>query len=829
MNKVLYSFFLFCYGTVWAVAQSKSPAQFLEYPLGSRFTTHDQVTGYFKYIAATSTKIKLIPYGKSYEGKELMVAVVSSKDNLRRLESIRQNNLALTTGRPAKRATHIENQPAMLWLSYNVHGNEASSTETAMKMLYTLTESADPKIQSWLSNTVVIIDPCLNPDGRERYISHYNAIAGAVPNPDPDSREHFEPWPGGRSNHYYFDLNRDWAWQSQIESQQRVALYQQWMPQVHIDFHEQNYNEPYYFAPAAEPVHQDISAWQRQFQVLTGRNNARHFDEQGWQYFTRERFDLLYPAYGDTYALYNGAVGMTYEQGGIRAGLAVVTAEGDTLTLKDRIDHHFTTGMSTLETVSEYAGQLVSEFRKYFEKAQKDPSGAYKSYVVRTDNLAKTRKLEALLKRNQIEYAYGTDRKLSGFNFETQKTEVFQGARNDLIVNLQQPRAVLVNVLMEPQTAVTDSNTYDITAWSLPYAFGMEAYAVKDLVKGQYPYPEEKTEPVAAIPHPYAWILPWKSLEDAMVLIALQKANIKVRVAEQRFATGGKNYEVGTLLIYRAENERIIKNLSKLLADISLRSKKIFIPIASGYVDSGKDFGSSVYPTLSIPKVAIVSGSETEAQSLGEVWHFFEQELRYPLSLIDVSRLENLDIRKTTVLIVPNGNYKMGLSQKVEAWINNGGKIILLEDAISSLAGKKPFDIRVKEVPKTVTSVAQKSYASRNSENHDESIPGAIFKVDIDPSNPLTLGLGKLYYTLKTDDKIYEPLEDGWNAGMLRPNSFVAGLAGKNVKSRLNEGMLYGVQSAGKGKIIYLGTNVLFRSFWENGKQIMANAVFMVN
>ncbi|RYG00031.1 MAG: zinc carboxypeptidase, partial [Chitinophagaceae bacterium] len=367
---------------------------------------------------------------------------------------------------------------------------------------------------------------------------------------------HSEPWPGGRPNHYYFDLNRDWAWQTQVETQQRMVAYHKWMPQVHVDFHEQSYNEPYYFAPAAEPVHQDITAWQREFQVIVGKNNAKYFDENGWQYFTKERFDLLYPSYGDTYPLYNGAIGMTYEQGGIRAGLAVITNDGDTLTLKDRIDHHFTTSMATIESVSGSAGKLVNEFKKYFEQLSANPPGNYRSYVVKGSNTAKLHKLGELLTKNNIKFAFGADRTLSGYNFETQKTESFKVDRNDMIINLQQPKAVLASVLFEPQTVVTDSNTYDITAWALPYAYGLNAYAVKEALSGAFTFIEEKKETVPTIAKPYAWVLPWKSVADAQVLVALQKQKVKVRIAEEAFTIGGKVYQVGSLLIYRTENEK---------------------------------------------------------------------------------------------------------------------------------------------------------------------------------------------------------------------------------------------------------------------------------
>ncbi|KQB99221.1 M14 metallopeptidase family protein [Pedobacter sp. Hv1] len=809
-------------------AQTPSPDEFLGYPLGSHFTPHQKVVDYFKKVAATNKNIQLQTYGKTYEGRELLLAVVSDASNMAQLEQIRKYNVGLSN--VDKSASKAAKQPAIVWLSYNVHGNEANSTETAMRVLYTLSEAKDSNTREWLKNTIVIIDPCLNPDGRERYVSNFNMVSGKVPNPDPTAREHSEPWPGGRPNHYYYDLNRDWAWQTQVETQQRLVAYHQWMPQVHVDFHEQSYNEPYYFAPAAEPVHQDITPWQREFQVVVGKNNAKYFDENGWQYFTKERFDLLYPSYGDTYPLYNGAVGMTYEQGGIRAGLAVVTADGDTLTLKDRIDHHFTTSMSTIETVSANAEKLVSEFKKYFEQSLSNPPGIYKTYIVKAQNIQRLRKMADLLKRNHIAFAFGGDRTLNGYNYETQKVENFKVERNDLIVNLQQSHSVMANVLFEPQTVVTDSNTYDITAWALPYAYGLNAYAVKEFITGSNNFIEEKKESIPNISKPYAWVIPWNTIDDAQTVVSLQKQKVKIRIADEAFTIGGKAYRAGSLLVYRTENEKINKDLSKLLTDIAKDHNVAFYPIASGYVEKGKDFGSSVYRLLSAPKIAVVSGQEVSSQGVGEVWHFLEQELNYPITMISVQSAAYLDINKINVLILPDGSYNEKLGEQLSGWISAGGKVILMEDAIGAVIGKRPFDIKKKEYPKKdEKETNERRYSEKDKDDLQNSIPGAIYKVSIDQSHPLALGLGKYYYTLKTDEKIYEPLENGWNVGVLKANSYMAGVAGDKVKKKLAAGLLYGVQQSGRGTIVYLGTDVLFRSFWENGKQLFTNALFLVN
>ncbi len=826
--KKLLSLYTLLVITLAANAQTPSPDEFLGYPLGSRFTPHQKVVDYFKKVASTTKNIQLQVYGKTYEGRELLLAVVSDEANMSRLEQIRSNNLNLATG--DKNVVRAAKQPAILWLSYNVHGNEANSTETSMRVLYTLAKADDEQAKQWLKNTVVIIDPCLNPDGRERYVSYFNSVTGKVPNPDPTSREHSEPWPGGRPNHYYYDLNRDWAWQTQVETQQRLVVYHKWLPQVHVDFHEQSYNEPYYFAPAAEPVHQDITPWQREFQVTVGKNNAKYFDENGWQYFTKERFDLLYPSYGDTYPLYNGAIGMTYEQGGIRAGLAVITSDGDTLTLKDRIDHHFTTSMATLETVATHADKLLSEFKKYFDQSMANPPGIYKSYIVKGQNISRLRKLADLLKRNQINFSFGGDRSLSGYNYETQKVENFKIERNDLIVNLQQPHAVMANVLFEPQTLVTDSNTYDITAWALPYAYGLNAYGIKEAVSGNFTFIDEKNERIPVIQKPYAWALQWSSVNDAQTLIALQRKKVKIRMADEGFTIGGKVYGAGTLLVYRTENEKVNKDLAAILTGVAKDYNTSFYPISSGYVEKGKDFGSSVYRLLTAPKIAVVTGQEVSSTAVGEIWHFFEQELNYPITMIGAQNVSSLDINKINTLILPDGNYGEKLGDQLSTWIGAGGKILLFEDAITSIVGKRPFDIKKKEYPKKDDKVTvQRKYSEKDKDDLENAIPGAIYRVNLDHSHPLAMGLGKFYYTLKTDEKIYEPLENGWNVGTLKENSYVAGIAGDKVKKKLASGMLFGVQQSGRGAIVYLGTDVLFRSFWENGKQLFTNALFLVN
>jgi hypothetical protein len=500
--------------------QLQSPSDFLGYDLGSYFSRHHQVVDYFKQLEENASgSMKLEQYGETSERRELMLAYISTPENLKNLEQIRS---AHESG---------ENETvSIVWLSYNVHGNESSGTEASMLTAYELiTEHQD-----WLKNVIVIIDPCINPDGRDRYVNWYNQKKNAVNTTNRNSEEHDEAWPSGRFNHYLFDLNRDWVWLTQVESAQRIAVYNDWLPHVHVDFHEQYFNNPYYFAPAAVPMHESITDWQKEFQFDLGRNHAKYFDENGWLYFTREVFDLLYPSYGDTYPTFNGAIGMTYEQGGHgAAGLGIINDEGDVLHLQDRIAHHHTTGISTVEFSVMNKDKLISEFQSFYQ----DADFKYKSYVLSGDQ-EKMNPLIDLLKKHEIEYKIGNGAAVKGYNYATGESDKTTATESHIIVSSNQKKGTLVNVLFEPETALEDSLTYDITAWSLPFVFGLDCIASEKEVSGIDPEPSAPVN--GEVESAYGYLIPWNSMSDAKVLADLVQNGIRVRYAEETFTFGEK-------------------------------------------------------------------------------------------------------------------------------------------------------------------------------------------------------------------------------------------------------------------------------------------------
>ncbi len=835
MRKNYFLLFILLCATVFTQAQNlKSPDEFLGYSLGSKYTPHYKIVNYFNYVAATMiNQVKLEQYGETNEGRPLLLAYLASGENFLKLEDIRKNNLRLAgvlTDKPGD-----VNAPGIVWLSYNVHGNETSSSEAAMKVLYEILNPANTATKEYLKNTVVIIDPCINPDGRDRYVNWQTQMVGKTANPNPDAREHIEPWPGGRTNHYNFDLNRDWAWQTQIETQQRLKKYNMWMPQVHSDYHEQGYNNPYYFAPAAEPYHESITSFQRAFQIELGKNHAKYFDANGWLYFTKEVFDLFYPSYGDTYPIYNGSIGMTFEQGGGgRASSAVIMNNGDTLTLKDRLTHHFTTSISTLEMASKNNGRLMAAYKQFFDNTLTNGAGDYKTFVVTDVSTNKINGLKKLLDGNGIQYSYSTGAALKGFNYFTQKEESFTTA-GSMVISTYQPKGVLAKVLFEPKTKLTDSATYDITAWALPYVFGLQSYAVKEKIAGDSKTSKAIT-PTVLPATSYGYLIKYQSFEDAKLLAAIINAGIKVRFAERDFSIGSNKFLKGTLIVLKKGNEDKLAALEKATAEFNAA----VTPVESGLMETGADFGSSRVSFIKKPIVALLTGKGVNSNSAGEVWHLFEQQLNYPITLINAENIENVSWKNIDVLIIPGGRYKF-LTDKdggadLKTWVRQGGKIIAMDDAVAQMATcdwgiklkKDPEDKDKKEDSKPVYSDLKK-YGESEHDGLRSNIAGAIYKIDLDGSHPLAFGMGDNYFALKMDDNLYEFLKDGWNVGVIKKDNYVAGFVGSNLKSKVKDAMLIGEQSLGRGSLVFLSDDPIFRNFWESGKLLLANAVFLVN
>ncbi|WP_425636616.1 M14 family metallopeptidase [Algoriphagus yeomjeoni] len=841
MRKLILLTFLAFLITYSSWAQIQTPEQFLGYKPGDRFTPHHRMVDYFEHVAANNPNVKLIQYGETNEKRPLIVAILSSSDNMSNLEQIRTDNL--------KRTGMMEGDPStsvpINWMSFNVHGNESVGMEAAISSFYTLANPENAKSQEWLENQVIIIDPCINPDGRDRYSNWYNQKMNTTLQPDLQSVEHNEPWPGGRANHYLFDLNRDWAWQVQVESQARMKLYNQWMPQLHLDFHEQGINNPFYMAPAAEPLHEQLTEWQHEFQDTFGRNTAKYFDEVGRFYFTKERFDLLYPSYGDSYPMFNGAIGMTIEQGGGgQAGVGGFDAVGDTVTLSYRIQGHYTAAMSAAEVTSKNAEKLLTEFKKFFDENSSSPRGQYKSFVIKGEsNPAQIAKLLELLDKNKIVYGKAEEKSgLKGFSYTSGKSESFSTSKEDIIINAYQPKSVLTQVFFEPNPTLHDSITYDITSWAMPYAYGLEAYALETRVNAAGAYEKPSFSENVAGKTPVAYIASWEGTRDAAFLSALLKADIRVKYNEFPFEVEGKSFPAGSLMITKGGNE-YLPNFDQKVVEIANKFGVTLATTMSGYVDKGKDFGSPNIRVIQAPKVALVGGEGTNSLNYGALWHFFEKDLNYPLVNLELEDMGRYDLNKYTVLIMPSmrgGGLSKSAEENVMQWVRGGGKIIAIDGALNLFADKEGFDLKTfdsddekKAAKKKLDSLAKEERLTPYQEGERVAISGgaagAIYQVTMDETHPLGYGTGGKYYTLKNNSSRFTYLSNGVNAGIIANNdAYRTGYIGFKIKSSMGESLAIGVENVGRGEIVYFVDDPIFRGFWESGKLVLSNAIFMV-
>ncbi len=811
----------------------QSPDEFLNYPLGSRFTPHHQLVEYFRQVTDVSDKVNLVEYGSTYELRPLIAAIVSSPENLNNLEAIRTNNLRRT----GMLEGNISGKDiAIVHLSYSIHGNEAAGSETSMAVIHALAKGGKD-IDAWLSNTVVIIDPSLNPDGYSRYTNWNNQVSAKTNDPWSDTREHHEPWPGGRVNHYYFDLNRDWAWLTQKETRDRIKFYLQWMPHIHADLHEMSTSSSYYFAPAAQPYHPYLSGWQAAFQTEIGKNHATYFDKEGWRYFTKEEFDLFYPSYGDTYPMLSGAIGLTYEQGGSgRAGRAYLQANGDTLSLTDRIEHHYTTSLSTIEIASKNAGMLVREFEKYYRTSSDKSDAKTRSYVIsQTNNAGRIADLVQLLDGQQIKYAFAAE---DGNIIKAQAFDpsdagdagtTYKIRKGDLIIPSAQPRSILLHVLFEKEATLADSLTYDITAWSIPMAYGLNTLITNEEINISTTHDQVKNN-LSASARPYAYALTWGSVPASNFLASLQTHGIIARYALNEFKVNGVQYPRGTVLCMRADNLRH-PDFDNTISTLANQTIVPVTAITTGFVEVGKDLGSDYYPLVRTPQVLTVAGEGVSSQNIGQLWHFFEEELNYPIHIIDHTDLSSVNLSSYNVILLPEGYYILEkvLLDKLKSWARDGGQIVVFGSALNKFSGNG-FAITSKngmkdEIPKEDLAHPE-SYDSPTRKSITDDIAGAVFRTKLDPTHPLAFGLGDIYYTLKTGSAAYQWLPANGNGIFLDEKPVYYGFTGKKAYQKISKTLVAGREAIGSGGIVYFVDNPMFRSFWNSGKVLFSNALF---
>ena len=845
-----------------------TPKQVIGYELGDKYTSHGKIEKYiFALQGAAPERVKVFPYGETYEGRTLYIVVISSKENLNRLEEIRGNIQKLSDPRiisMLEAEKIIKTSPAIAWLSYGVHGNEASSPEAALDVMYQLISRDDEEIKSLLQNVVVVIDPLLNPDGHERYVNFQITRTGIKPVDDRAAAEHSEDWPSGRSNHYYFDLNRDWAWLTQKETQARIKVYQEWKPQVHADYHEMGYNSSYFFFPPFKPVNKNIPKNTVEWAEIYGKANAAAFDAKGWSYWSGEVFDLFYPGFGDSWPSLNGAIGMTYEQAG-QVGVRVKRNDETILTLKDRIAHHAATSIATIKATSDNREKRLRDFHQFFKDAiEEGGNGSVKAYIVDpTKDPAKAAKMITLLQNQGVEVSRAqNDFSLDGLStYFQKKTNSKKFPSGSYIINLNQPAKHLIMTLMEEEPAMSDTFFYDISTWALPIAYGVETYWTGK----QFSVTAEKIQSVVppngsiiGSKANYAYVCKWNSNDAIKALIWLLQNDYKVHVAMKEFTVGDQKFGRGSIIIPVSGNQ---KDIHERMQELAQKYNINIYPAQSGYTEQGINLGSDRAVRLKKPKIIVATNTPVSSESFGAIWAMFDNQYGIDFIPMKLDRLRSIDLHDYTAIILPDdwGNgygYKSQLDssavQKIKTWIAGGGTFIGIEGGAAFASGSigKIASVKIKEKKKGDEKKDEKKDDKKDGKKEEklseeelekrmtveererkqrlENIPGTMMRVKLDNSHPLGFGYDSIITVLKTGNTIYELSSNGYNVGIYTKSPRLSGYMSKENEKMSEETPFLVHEQLGAGNVILFADDPNFRLFWENLNRLFLNSVLLM-
>jgi len=838
-----------------------SPAAHLGYPLGERFTHWPEIRGYLAALDAASDRVALWDYGESYLGRPLTLLAISSPANVARLAELRDGRRRFTDPSALsadQRRRLADEEPAVVWLGYGVHGNESASAEAAMAAAYVLAAATGGGWRERLDDVVVLIDPLSNPDGRERYVAGFEQRLGRRPDPDPAAREHTEPWPGGRYNHYLVDLNRDWSWASQRETRHRLAEFAVWQPQVYVDLHEMSYEATYFFPPSAQPVNPEIDSRTVRWLEVFGRGNAAAFDRLGWLYYKAESFDLFYPGYADTYASFQGAVGMTYEVGGGgRGGLAVRRADGSTVTLADRLARHLVASLATVETAARHRRQLLADHlaarldqatragaATYLWPADHPESAALASLLARHGVVVRRLEREEELPARPLPPAAKGEAEMRRF------------AAGTWVVPAAQPLGNLARALLEPETPMPadfvdeqrrrveqdlGASFYDVTAWSLPLAFNLEAWAAtkppRHLGAPLAPPADAalETAPPATAGSvegsgDVGWLVPPSGLAGYRLAARLQTAGVAYRLALDELAVAGRTYPAGTLFVPRLGAPA---GSDELLARLAAESGITVHRVASSYSVSGLSLGSDRMLAVAPSRVALLAGDGVAAGSLGAVWHLLDRIVELPLTLLEPADLATADLGDFDVLVMPDDRGygdQLGdeAGESLGRWVKAGGVLVAIEGAVDWLRERELTSVeqwQPKEDddgdPEATESGAEPSIG------RPLYVPGAVVATEMRSGHPLTVGVAAAPPVLVGGSRPMlvtgKPQTDVLTVAHEEP--VIAGLAWPESRQRLAGSLLVSVEELGGGQVVIFAQEPGFRLFWRGTMPLLLNAV----
>tara|TARA_R110001592_G_scaffold38643_6_gene127403 strand:+ start:3439 stop:5928 length:2490 start_codon:yes stop_codon:yes gene_type:complete len=787
-----------------------TPKDIIGHEVGEWHITHDKLVEYMKALAASSDRISIENRGTTYEGRPLLLLTITSPENHKNIESIRQKHIEATDDP----SVDISKNPIVVYQGFSIHGNEPSGSNAALAVAYYL--AAAENIDALLNNTVILFDPSLNPDGLQRFAYWANTNKSKNINPDPNDREYSEVWPGGRTNHYQFDMNRDWLPVQLPESKARIASFHKWLPNILTDHHEMGSNSSFFFQPGipsrtnplTPQMNQDLTK-----EIAT--YHAKALDKIGSLYYSEESFDDFYYGKGSTFPDINGGIGILFEQASSR-GHAQETENG-ILTFPFTIRNQFTAALSTLEAAKNMRVKILQYQQDFYKESRN--TGEKKAIVFGDEkDAAKSFMLAEVLKRHQI--------KIHEVKADfTENGKIFKKGYS-YVVPMNQKNQRLVKAMFDVRKTFTDSLFYDVSAWTFNHAFGVDYTENIALSKvgNEITDLKMKTGSVS-FKSDYGYLMPWNEYYTPKALSAILQKELRAKVSMKNFKNGGNSYEYGTIFIPVQNQKLNAAELHQFLEEVAQDSNIEISGVTTGLND-GIDLGSGNFTAITKPKVAMLVGNGITSYDSGEIWHLFDQRFDMHITRLDMSYFTRTDISKYTHIVIPSSNIDAAAIEKLKTWVQNGGIVVGYKNTAKWLASNKMISLDFED--SKIDSIKNVSFEDRSLQSGAQYIGGAIFEAKIDRSHPINFGYKNEKIALfrnstmfiKADKKSYN------NPIQYTSNPLLSGYISKENSKLIQNTVPFKVQRLGRGKVIVFTDNTNFRAFWFGTNKLLMNTIF---
>lgn len=801
-----------------------TPRSIIGHEVGEWHVTHDKLVNYMMALDKASDRITLEQTGITHEARPLLLLTITAPKNHQNIEAIRLQHLQL--GDASKSGSlDVKGMPAVFYLGCSIHGNEASGANAGLVMAYHLAAAQGPEIEKYLENTVILFDPSFNPDGLQRFSGWVNSRKSKVISTDANDTEHNEAWPGGRFNHYWFDLNRDWLVAQNPESQARAKKFQDWRPNVLTDHHEQGTNATFFFMPGVPSrVHPLTPEKNQELTRKMGEYHAKALDQIGSLYFTQEGYDDFYYGKGSTFPDVQGSIGILFEQASSR-GHAQESVNG-VLRFPFTVRNHFVTMLSSLKAINEMREELLTYQRDFFKNAATDAAkDPVKAYIIGSKDKARVFHFAEMALRQKVDvYKASSTQTINGKVFD---------AESSYIIPLNQTQYKLIHGMFDKQLKFKDSIFYDISSWTLPLAFGLD-------------YEEIKTAPalgekVADLKMPvgkvigkgdYAYVFEPYGYYSPRAMYRLLDKGVRIKVATEPFYAEGKKFDRGSVMIPVDNQDRIPDQISVLMKEITEKDGVDVYFVSTGLDYRGVSLGSSSFYTLRKPEIAMLVDGGVSPTDAGEIWHLLDTRFQIPVTMIPTNLFNTASIQRYNTIIMPEGTYTTisdAAKEKLKNWVQAGGVVIGFERALNffTTAGLGKFDVKKEEEKKDPAK--PKPYADIDENTRAQETSGAIFEAEADLTNPILYGYTSAKVPLFKSNNLYIQKANGaYSNPLVYGNApLLSGYITKPNLDKLKNSSVLGTSALGRGRVIGFTENMAFRAFWFGTNKMLMNAIFL--